>query len=51
MLCQVLTYLSRKQCSSWAGPAHGPWPGTPMGLGWAEFLRNEWALDGPGLEF
>ena len=50
---------AHKQCSPGAGPAHGPWAGPPMGHGlgrqwvWAglEFLRNEGALDGPGLEF
>ena len=39
------------QCSSRAGPAHGPWAGLPMGWAGLEFVRNEWALDGPGLEF
>ena len=33
------------------GRPNAPWAGPPVGLGWAGIVRNEWALDGPGLEF
>ena len=45
----ILTSLY--QCSSWAGPARGPWAGPPMGLGWTGIFRKRMALDWPGLEF
>ena len=28
------------QRSSWAGPAHGPWAGPPIGLGWAGIFKK-----------
>ena len=39
-----------EQCSLWAGPAHGPWAGLPMGLGWAGIFRKRMGFGGPGLE-